>query len=76
MDTRKPEKCVHKSSNCMAGADSRLPALLGGGHEHDRNCLRLRFRRWLGPSLVRTFPASYDDPSALAGRTPETGFGG
>ncbi len=23
MDTRKPEKCVHKSSNCMAGADSR-----------------------------------------------------
>ena len=59
MDTRKPEKGVPQELELHGGSRQQiLQALLGGGHEHDRNCLRLRFRRWLGPSLVRTFPAS------------------
>ena len=52
VDTRKPGKCIHKSSNCTAGADSRyLQALLGGGHEQDRNCLRFAL-----PQVARAEP--------------------
>ena len=59
MDTRKPEKMRPQGLELQGGSRQQiLQARLGGSHEHDRNCLRLRFRRWLGPSLVRTFPAS------------------
>ena len=46
MDTRKPEKMRPQGLELQGGSRQQiLQARLGGSHEHDRNCLRLRFRR-------------------------------